>query len=116
MYKKTILLIFLFYVSTYSQDKLFQPQDVFRTHSVDETVISPNGEFAAFSLRIPRPFSDIPGSDYTELYVFDYTDMSIIPLLTGKVSVDDISWTNNSKFVSFTSKFGDDEFSQVYKI
>lgn len=116
MYKKIIFLIVLFYVSTYSQDKLFQPQDVFRTHSVDETVISPNGEFTAFSLRIPRPFSDIPGSVYTELYVFDYTDMSIIPLLTGKVSVDDVSWTNNSKFVSFTSKLGDDKYSQIYKI
>ena len=116
MYKKIIFLIVLINVSTYSQDKLFQPQDVFRTHSVDETAISPNGEFAAFSLRIPRPFSDVPGSAYSELYVFNYRDMSIIPLLTGKVSVDDVGWTNNSKYVSFTSKLGDDKYSQIYKI
>jgi dipeptidyl aminopeptidase/acylaminoacyl peptidase len=116
MHKKIIFLLVLLCSVTYSKDKLFQPHDVFRTLTVEETAISPDGEFAAFTLRNPRPFSDGPGSAYEELYAFNYRDMSVIPLLTGNVTVDDVSWTNDSKFVSFTSKLGDDDVSQIYKI
>lgn len=111
-----LILLLSFILTTLAQDKVFQPQDVFRIKSVDEVALSPDANYTAFSLIVPRPFDDEPGSNYNELYLFDYSNSQVVPLLTGKVNVDDVSWTSDSKFVSCTVKLNDDEKSQVYKI
>ncbi len=116
MLKKVILIAFVFSISLTSQENLFQPHDVFRTNSVTEAVISPNGDYAAFSLHVPRPFTDEPGNDYWELYLFNYSSAAVSPLLVGNVSVKNLAWTSDSRNVSFTSKLNDDEKAQIYTI
>jgi dipeptidyl aminopeptidase/acylaminoacyl peptidase len=116
MLRKTVFLLLIISIAVYSQNRLFEPHDVFKTEFVSDAVISPNGEFAAFSLYVPRTFSDDPGSDYRELYLFNYSDNSTSVLLDGKVSVSNIQFTNDNNYVSFTAKLGDDKKTQIYKI
>jgi hypothetical protein len=64
MLKKTLIIVLLFSGIHFSQEKVFQPHDVFKINAVDEAVISPDEKYAAFTLRVPRPISDGSGSAY----------------------------------------------------
>lgn len=101
MLKKISLLLILIVTSSLAQSNIFQPHDVFRTNSVDETVVSPDDNFVAFTLRVPRPFTDKQGTAYKELYIYDYSKKTVHPLLTGKVNINNISFTIDSKRISF---------------
>jgi dipeptidyl aminopeptidase/acylaminoacyl peptidase len=112
------LVIFITFIfsSISAQEKYFTPHDVFKLKTVEEAVISPDEDFAAFSLRVPKPFEDGIGSAYKELFVYRYESDSVTPLLTGKVNVNDLSWTKNSEYISFTAKLNGDNYSQLYLI
>lgn len=114
MLKKATVIILFIATVIFSQERVFQPHDVFKTKQVDEAVISPDGNYAVFSLIVPRPFNDVPGSSYKELYIFNYDKNSVIPMLSGEVSVDDLDWTSDSKNISFIAKLNDDKKSQLY--
>ena len=114
MNPRHILIFILLGGILFAQDRLFQPHDIFRTNTVEETAISPDGNYAAFSLRVPRPFDHKPGKAYEELYLYNYSEQSVTPLITGDVLVTDLSWSSDSKYVSFTSKLGEDKKAQIY--
>ena len=114
MFKKLFVFLVILGGVYFAQDKLFQPHDVFRTNSVGLTEVSPDENYTAFTLRVPRPFDDKPGSAYNELYLYNYSDGTVQPLLTDSISVGDVGWTRDSKYVSFTAKFNDDKKSQLY--
>lgn len=116
MLKKIFVVLIILNGLSFSQGKLFQPHDVFKLKSVDEAVISPDENYVAFSLKVPRPIFDGSGSTYEELYLYNFEDKSVFPLITGKVSVNNVGWTNDSKSVSFTAKFNKDKTSQIYTI
>jgi dipeptidyl aminopeptidase/acylaminoacyl peptidase len=113
---KFIYLFVFIYSSVIAQEKHFKPHDVFKLKIVDESKISPDENYAAFSVRVPKPFNEGVGSAYKELFVYNYEDDSVTPLLTGKVKINDISWTKNSEYISFKAKLSGDNFSQLYLI
>ena len=116
MLKKISLFLILIVTSSLAQSNIFQPYDVFRTNSVDETAVSPDDNFVAFTLRVPRPFTDKQGTAYKELYIYDYSKKTVHPLLTGKVNIYNISFTIDSKRISFTSMLNGNNRSQIFTI
>lgn len=114
MIKRSLYFLIIFFITISAQEKLFQPHDVFRTQSVGETSISSDQNYAVFTLISSRSFDDKSGSAYRELYLYNYSDKSVTPLMTGKVSISRVSWLNDSKYVSFTANMKDDKKSQLY--
>ncbi len=90
------------------------PDDVARLRSVGDAVMSPDGERIAYTLNVPRrPFLDENGKPWKELHVWDSVRGSK-PYITGEVNVDNVSWSPDGKWISFTSKRGKDKESALY--
>jgi dipeptidyl aminopeptidase/acylaminoacyl peptidase len=96
--------------------QVFTSYDLFKIKSVSETAVSPDGNIIAYSVIIPRPFTDDPGTDYKHLYFFDRRNNTSKELITGNVSISALSWVPDSKSILFIAKFNEDKVSQVYKI
>ncbi len=76
-----------------ANDHTLSPYNIFDIQNVAEVSISDDGQFIAYTLSLPRPFSDDPGPVYNELYVFDTGTGESVPLITGKNSLNSIGWT-----------------------
>ncbi len=116
MLKKVIILLVVLGGISTAQEKQFNSHDVFRTKAVDQTEISPDGKYAAFTLDVPRMYEGKSGKNFEELYLYSYEDNSIKPLITGEVFVEKIGWTAKSKYVSFTAKLKGDKKHQIYLV
>ena len=92
------------------------PQNLFDIESVIEVALSPDKNFIAFTLNVPRPFTDDAGGDYRELYVYDVQSGETIPLLTGSNSLFSIGWTPDGNAISFRAALPGIAGVQVYAI
>lgn len=92
------------------------PHDVARIRSVDAARIAPEGSRIAYVLRVPRsPGKDDDGPPWTELHVVS-PDSDSRPFITGKMNVESIAWSPDSRRVSFLAKRGDDKHDSLYAI
>ncbi len=87
---------------------------MFDLKTVNEVVISPDGNHIAYTVIVPRPLSEEPGSSYSELHVLNTRSGDVEELVTGDESVYSISWSPDSKVVTFRSKMQDVEEVQVF--
>lgn len=112
----TILFVsFLFTTTQLSARTLTLEETVTLSH-VSQAEISPNGKYVAYTLVNPRvPYINDDGSHFVELHVSDL-DGNSRPFITGKVNVSNISWGPKGKFIYYTTKRNDDEFSSIYRI
>ncbi len=110
-----ISFFFIFRPNLVAQDPL-SPQDLLQLKSCSESKISPDGQWIAYSVRVPRNATDKPGSAYNELYLMSNKDKSIIPFITGDVNVSSLQWKPDGTQVSFKMKRGEDEKTQVWAI
>ena len=92
------------------------PQNLFDIESVIEVAISPDNDYIAYTLNVPRPFTDDAGGDYRELYVYDVQSQESIPLLTGSNNVFSIGWTPDGSAISFRATLPGIAGMQVYAI
>ena len=65
------LALFLFQIT--AQEKVFTTHDIFRIQNVGNAIVSPDGNYALYTLSVPRPFTEKAGSDYSNLYVYDFS-------------------------------------------
>jgi dipeptidyl aminopeptidase/acylaminoacyl peptidase len=116
--KRSFLLVILFFsVSiSYSQERAISYQDLFNIKNVNEVAISPDKNFIAYTLVVPRPLSDKPGANYTNLYLFDLSKNSSNQLIKENQSISSVQWSNNSKEIYFLAKLEGDNFTQIYSI
>lgn len=110
-----ILFILILGPNLIAQDPL-SPQDLLQLKSCSEAKVSPDGQWIAYSVRVPRAAADKPGSAYNELYLMSNQDKSIIPIITGEVNVSSIQWKPDGTQISFKMKRGEDAKTQVWAI
>ncbi len=117
MFKNKFNLLFAFalFISLINpQEKIFTSYDLFNIKNVSETAVSPDGKKVAFTLNIPRPFTDKPGSDYKNLYVYNFETGQSKVLIEGKVTLSSLGWTPDSDQITFIASIGRSEINQVF--
>lgn len=92
------------------------PQELLQLNMVRSALVSPDGQYIAYTLRVPRAADDEAGSAYSELYVYRLKDQQTIPFITGKVQVYGLQWRPDSKALTFIDKREGDDLRQVYQI
>lgn len=113
---RVIIFLFSLFIFTSAQNDVFETHDIFKIKRTNQVLTSPNGEYTAFTLIVPRPFSDEPGSDYSELHLISVSNNKTIGLIVGKVSVNSLSWGKNSDYIFFRKKDDETKKTQVFKI
>jgi len=92
------------------------PQDVLNLKSVSAAEISPNGEFIAYTVRVPRQPDAEPGGAYSELYLVSVKTGEIRPFITGKVNVSGIAWRPDGSAIAYLARGGEKAKRQVWMI
>src|SRR5690606_2224220 len=110
-----ILLIF-FIPFIYSQNEVLTSYNLFDLKSVTDTEVSPDGRYVAYTVNVPRPFSDKPGTDYKHLFIFNLETGTSSALLEEKESLSSLRWSPDSKSIAFLAKLGEEKLTQVYRI
>jgi Tol biopolymer transport system component len=98
-----------------SAGQVLTSYNIFDLQDVSEVAVSPDQQHIAYTVNIPRPFSDTAGTDYRELYVYNVSSGEITPLLTGKSRIFSINWTPEGK-VSFRYAGEEARGLQVFSI
>lgn len=99
-----------------AQTRLFEASDVFNTQAVAETALSPGSDLIAFTLSVPRPFTDNPGGDYRELHVLNRKTGKTHPVLSGPVGIFSIGWHPSGKTITFRANLPGRAGMQVWQI
>lgn len=112
-----ILLILFVSTLSYSQvDTIITPYNVVKIKSIGEVALSPNGKLIAYTVIVPREVNDEPGFAYRELYLMNNDGSNKRSFITGKVSIGNITFSPDGKFIAFTGRFENDKSTQVYVI
>ncbi len=113
----TILIIaLLFQLVLTAQTNVLTSYNIFNIKNVSAVEISPDLNYAAYTLNIPRSFSDKPGGEYRELHLINLTDRSSRPLIEGMVNINSIKWRGDSKRITFIARLGEDKAAYLYEI
>ncbi len=99
----------------YSQETL-SPNDLLNLKYCSAAQLSPNGEWIAYTVQIPRKADDKPGGAYNELYLQMYNGTKTIPFIVGEVNISSIQWKPDGSAISFKMRRGDDSKTQVWCI
>ncbi len=108
-----LALIWLTLPAAIAQDG-FTPQTIFELETVAETAMSPDQNYIAFTLSVPRDFDEQAGPDYRELHVYDIENEEVIPFMTGSRFIYDIGWKPTGDAVTFRANLPDVSNTQVY--
>ncbi len=98
------------------QDNKLTVQNIFELESVAEVAISPDKDYIAYTVNVPRPFTDEAGSNYRDLYVFNRQTRESMPFITGKNMLFSLDWTPDGKAITFRANFPELPGTQVYAI
>jgi len=98
------------------QENTFTSYDLLRMKYVVETAISPDGNYIAYTVHVPRQLTDKPGNNYRYLYLYDLDNEKSVELLGDNISISSIDWMPDSKSVTFLAKLNDDIYTQVYQL
>ena len=111
-----LLLIFILLLSPLSAQNAFTAEDLLNLEYISGPVISPDGQWIAYTKVIPRKACDDPGKAYRELHLLSVKTGENHPYITGKVSIYDIAWKPDGSEISFTTSRGEKSKSQVWSI
>ncbi|MAT40359.1 MAG: peptidase S9 [Ectothiorhodospiraceae bacterium] len=100
----TLLLAVLVSLSAQAQNDVLTSYNIFDIKTVVEVEISPDGSLIAFTRTAPRPWTDSPGGDYRELYIYNVASGDIVPVVTGKQNVYAPSWTPDGQKLAFRAR------------
>ena len=91
--------------------------DVAQIRSVGSIAVSPDGQFVAYTVSVPRmPMEDDNGPAWSELHVYDREAETSRPYITGEVNISTIRWTRDGQYIGYRAKRGDDEKTALYVI
>jgi len=110
------VLLFSSFLVRAEEERVFTPQDIFKTKLCNETQISPNGQWIAYTVNVSRTTDDTPGPVYKELHLISLKNRKSIPFIAGKISISSIQWSPDSSRIGFLMKRGDNAKNQVWAI
>ena len=112
-----VLFLLIFQNNLFSDPQTnFSANDLLKMKYISEIALSPDGNSIAYIQRVPRAATDKPGNPYYQLFVMSLKEKQPKPFITGKVSVKSIAWKPDGSGISFLSKFGENEKTQVWFI
>ena len=91
-------------------------EDILKMQYVTSAKISPDGQWVAYTRRVPRKATDEPGSAYSELHVLSLKTGESFPFITGKVNVHGIEWRPDGSSIAFLMSRGKKAKTQVWMI
>lgn len=94
----------------------FTADEALSFQRVSGAAIHPNGEWAAYTVSVPRAAADEAGGAWNELWVVSTKTGSPKPFVTGKVNVSALQWSPDGLCVSFLMARGDKAKTQVWMI
>ncbi|MGQ9644588.1 MAG: prolyl oligopeptidase family serine peptidase, partial [Ignavibacterium sp.] len=97
-----------------AQTRSLIPDDLLKIKNVNETIFSPNGKMIAYTVSVPRPLNEEPGSNYSDLFVYNLEEKQNVGLLANQVTVSSIQWDSESERIYFLAKLGEQKFNQIY--
>ncbi|NIM14720.1 MAG: prolyl oligopeptidase family serine peptidase [Candidatus Aminicenantes bacterium] len=113
----TLLFVFpTFLLPGTTAEEVFSAHDVLKTRTCDDAQISPDGQWIAYTVTMPRCAREKPGSAYKELYLVSSQTKQIKPFITGKVSVGTLRWSPDSSRLAFLTQRGEKAKTQVWVI
>jgi dipeptidyl aminopeptidase/acylaminoacyl peptidase len=95
---------------------VLSPKDVLMMKRVSSAVISPNGDWIAYTVSVPREATDRAGSSYNELYLISARTKEVRPFITGKENVSSVAWRPDGSAISFVAARGEGAAPQVWMI
>lgn len=110
------VLVLISIVNAYSQSRSLELTDLFNIQNVNEVKISPDGKNIAYTLIVPRPLTDKPGSNYSNLYVYDLVNKKSTKIFNENLNISSIQWGKNSKEIYFISKLDGDKNSNIFTV
>jgi len=94
----------------------FSPADVLSFKRVSGAEMSPNGEWIAYTVSVPRAASDDAGGAYNELYVISTKTGEVRPFVTGTVNASSPRWSPDGSRIAFLMARGEKAKTQVWMI
>lgn len=94
----------------------FSAKDVLRTKTCNNVQISPDGEWIAYTVSVPREEGEKPGGAYSELYIVSIKTGEIRPFITGKTNVSSPLWSPDGSMIAFLTRRGEEAKTQVWAI
>ena len=112
-----VTLVTLAYTHTQADaSDAFTPWHVAKVRMVSDAAISPDGNYIAYVLRVPRtPMKDASGGSWGELHVV-YPSGESRPFITGEVNIGGIAWTPDGRYISFVASRGGEANRSLYRI
>ncbi len=111
-----IVSIFLTLPEVLFSSDVFFPEDVLKLKYCNSAQISPDGEWIAYTVSVPRCAADKPGGAYSELYLVSVDNENILPFITGKVNISSPHWSPDGSEIAFLTKRGNNSNTQVWSI
>ena len=111
-----LVVVLLFAAKFLNANEGLTPEQLFELKSVIEVAPSPDNNYIAYTLLVPRPFTHNAGSDYRELHVYDVRKKTSTPFITGNKNIFSIGWTPKGDAITFRANFSDLPGVQVYGI
>jgi dipeptidyl aminopeptidase/acylaminoacyl peptidase len=96
--------------------EVVSPEDVLSTRLAVSASISPDGNWVACNVRVPRKPTDDAGADYRELHLVSTRDGAVRPFVTGKVTVNSPAFSPDGAWIAFRMARGKKAKTQVWVI
>ncbi len=91
--------------------------DVARIRTVGEVALRPDGSAIAYALSVPRlPGRDENGPAWRQLRRVGYDGSNDRPLVEGEVSVSQLRWSPDGRYVGFLARFEGDDQRSIYVV
>ena len=99
-----------------SPETCLSEKELLKIKTCDDAVISPDGNWIAYTVSVPRTAIEKSGSAWRELYLFSVKTSESKPFITGQVNTYEPRWKPDGTLLAFRSKSGEDKYTQVWGI
>jgi len=93
-----------------------KPADLQKIKAVEDVAVSPDGKFAAYMLRHPKPVSEGKGTHYRQLYVYNLQAGTSTALLEKEVKVSAVGWMPDGSQITYRAMDEETGSMQVFAI